>query len=102
MPVKIFNNAMSSQNMKIKCKLKQKPHKTKIPKRFFWKFFFSHFLKTYFFLYQYSSNNCKDYLLLPKINRNLWKILLLKIRKQKCQVAPKVFNGEIEFNLKIN
>lgn len=78
MPVKVFYNAMSSQNMKTECKLKQKLHQNKIPKRFFGKFLFSHFLKTYLFLCQYSSINCKDYLLLPKINRNVWKIFAVK------------------------
>lgn len=101
-PVKMFYNAMSSQNMKTKCKFKQKPHQNKIPKRFFGKFSFSHFWKTYWFLCQYSTINCKDCLLLPKINRYLWNFLLLKTRKVKCQVAPKVFYFEIEFNLNIN
>lgn len=38
MPVKMFYNAMSCQNMTTKLQLKQKPHQNKIPKRIFGQF----------------------------------------------------------------
>lgn len=37
-PVKMFYNAVSSQNMNTKCQLKQKPHQNKISKRIFGQF----------------------------------------------------------------
>lgn len=78
----MFYNDKSSQNMKTKCKLKQKSHQNKIPKRFFGKFLFSYFLKIFFFYVNIPLVTVKIIYYYPKSIEISENFLLLKLEKE--------------------
>lgn len=70
--------------MKTKYKLNQKPHQNKIPEKFLQEILTFTFLE-HLCLFQNVSIKWKKRFITPKNTRNMWKIVLLKRRKQKAQ-----------------